>query len=50
MNFCAKWNTQIYDDIVWPDWRRKIEKYRPFVNYDKTKFLHILKKKIHEQA
>ena len=50
MNFIPMWKKEIYDDIVWPDWQRKIEKYRPFIHYDKEKFLHILKKKIHEQA
>lgn len=50
MKFIPMWNKEIYDDIVWPNWLRKIEKYRPFVHYDKNKFLHILKKKIHEQA
>ena len=50
MKFIPMWNKEIYDDIVWPNWLRKIEKYRPFIQYDKNKFLHILKKKIHEQA
>jgi hypothetical protein len=50
MKFIPMWNKEIYDDIVWPNWLRKIEKYRLFVHYDKNKFLHILKKKIHEQA
>jgi hypothetical protein len=50
MKFIPMWNKQIYDDIVWPSWCRKIEKYTPFIQYDKNKFLHILKKKIHEQA
>jgi len=50
MKFIPMWNKQIYDDIVWPSWHRKIEKYTPFIQYDKNKFLHILKKKIHEQA
>jgi hypothetical protein len=50
MNFIPMWSKEIYDDIVWPDWQRKIEKYSPFVQYDKDKFLHILKKKIKEYA
>jgi len=44
------WTPRISDDIIWPTYHRKIVKYAPFIQYDKTKFLHILKKKIHEQA
>ena len=50
MKFIPMWNKQIYDDIVWPEWHRKIEKYTPFIQYDKEKFLHILKDKIKEHA
>jgi hypothetical protein len=45
-----RWEKQITEDIIWPTWRRIIKKYTPFIQYDKNKFLHILKKKIHEQA
>jgi hypothetical protein len=45
-----QWEKQITDDIVWPTWHRLIKRYTPFIQYDKNKFLHILKKKIHEQA
>jgi len=45
-----RWEKQITDDLVWPTWRRLIKRYTPFIQYDKEKFLHILKKKIHEQA
>lgn len=50
MNFIPMWSKEIYDDIVWPDWRRKIEKYSAFLNYDKKKFKEILKEKIKEYA
>jgi hypothetical protein len=45
-----RWEKQITDDLVWPTWHRLIKKYTPFIQYDKNKFLHILKKKLHEQA
>jgi len=45
-----RWEKQITEDIIWPTWHRKIIKYTPFIQYDKDKFLHILKKKIKEYA
>lgn len=48
MEFIPMWNKQIYDDIVWPSWHRIIKKYTPFIQYDKNKFLHILKKRVRE--
>jgi hypothetical protein len=45
-----RWEKQITEDIIWPTHKRLIQKYTPFIQYDKDKFLHILKKKIHEQA
>jgi len=45
-----RWEKQITEDIIWPTHHRIITKYTPFIQYDKEKFLHILKKKIHEQA
>jgi len=50
MNFFPMWKKQIDDDIVWPDWQRRIEKYSPFIHYDKTKLKNILKEKIKEYA
>lgn len=50
MNFIPMWNKEIYDDIIWPTWSRKIEKYKPFIHYDKDKFKQILKEKIKEYA
>ena len=44
------WVPRITDDIIWPDWLLKIEKYTPFINYDKKKFKNILKEKIKEYA
>ena len=50
MGFFPMWKKKIVDDIVWPNWQLKIEKYTPFLNYDKQKFKSILKEKIYEQA
>jgi len=50
MNFFPMWNKKIDDDIIWPDFKLKCEKYTPFLNYDKMKFKAILKEKIREHA
>lgn len=50
MGFFPMWKKKIVDDIVWPNWQLKIEKYTPFIHYDKQKFKSILKDKIYEQA
>ena len=50
MNFFPMWNKQIYDDIIWPEFRMRCEKYSPFIHYDKKKFKDILKEKIKEYA
>jgi hypothetical protein len=44
------WTPRINDDIIWPSWQRKIERYAPFIQYDKAKFKQILKEKIKEYA
>ena len=50
MNFFPMWEKAIYDDIVWPNFKMKCEKYKPFLSYDKEKFKLILKEKIKEYA
>ena len=50
MNFFPMWTKKITDDVVWPAWRIKIEKYTPFVAFDKDKFKNILKEVILEHA
>ena len=50
MNFFPMWDRKITDDIVWPNWRLKCEKYAPFIQYDKAKFKNILKEVITEHA
>ena len=50
MNFFPMWEKEIYDDIVWPNFKMKCQKYRPFLHYEKEKFKQILKEKIKEYA
>jgi hypothetical protein len=40
------WDKKISEDIIWPSWKLKCEKYTPFVTYDKVKFKNILKEAI----
>jgi len=42
--FMDRENKKISETIIWPDIFRKITKYKPFVKFDKTKCLNILKK------
>lgn len=50
MNFLPMWSKKITDDVVWPTYKRKIEKYTPFIVYDKEKFKEILKESLREHA
>jgi hypothetical protein len=51
MNFIKEqWSAKIEEDILWPNWQRMIEKYSPFLQYDRNKFKKILKEKIKEYA
>jgi len=43
MNFLPMWKKKIDDDIIWPTWQKKIEKYTPFLVYDKMKYKAKLK-------
>jgi hypothetical protein len=43
MGFFPMWEKKITDDVIWPNWKMKIEKYTPFIIYDKAKFKDILK-------
>ena len=40
--FIEKESEKITDTIVWPDTKRKIEKYTPFVKYNKDKCMKLL--------
>lgn len=46
LNFVPMWTNKITDTIRWPEYRRKILKYTPFIKFDQTKFKLILKKSI----
>ena len=46
MKFFPMWNKKINDDIIWPNWCMKVEKYTPFMVYDKPKFKNILKEAV----
>jgi hypothetical protein len=48
MNFFPMWEKKITDNIIWPNWKLKIEKYTPFLNYDKQKFKEIIKEAMNE--
>lgn len=37
LGFVQREDSKISDTIIWPDNKRKIEKYTPFVNFDKNK-------------
>lgn len=50
LNFLPMWSKKVEDDIVFPDFVRKCNKYKPFLNYDKAKFKNLLKDKICQSA
>ena len=49
MGFFPMWEKKITDDIVWPNWKLRIEKYTPFIQYDKAKFKAIVKEHYENQ-
>lgn len=50
MNFLPMWNKKITDNVIWPTWKRKIEKYTPFIEYDKEKMKIVLKESLKEHV
>ena len=48
MGFFPMWTKKISDDVIWPNWKMKSEKYAPFLHYDKPKFKEILKEQLNE--
>ena len=50
MGFFEMWNKKISDTIIWPTWKRKCEKYTPFIHYDELKFKETFKEAIKECA
>lgn len=45
LGFIQREDSKISDTIIWPDNKRKIEKYTPFVNFDKNKCKTMLMEK-----
>ena len=43
LNYTKDFNKQIKDDIIWPTLRRKINKYGPFIKYNKERMKLILR-------
>lgn len=50
LNFLPMWSKKVEDDIVFPEFVTKCNKYKPFLNYDKVKFKNLLKEKICQNA
>lgn len=50
LNFFPMWTKKIDDDLIWPSWEHKLLKYTPFVEYDKKKFVSLLKELVNEHA
>lgn len=48
MKFLPMWDKKVDDDIIYPEWSRKIIKYTPFIHFDKDKYTNIVKQKIKE--
>lgn len=44
LGFVPMWTDRITDTIRWPNIRRKILKYKPFIEFDKTRYKLLLKK------
>jgi hypothetical protein len=50
LQFLPNWKNNITDTIRWPQYCRKIIKYSPFIEFDQSKCVNILKKVIHEKV
>ena len=50
LNFFPMWSKNIQEDVLWPSLEMKMTKYAPFVNYDKKKYIALLKEMINEHA
>lgn len=49
-HFIELWSKKISDDIIWPNIKRRIMKYKPFVNYDNDTFIVQTKELLKEYA
>ena len=48
LNFFKQWNKKLSDDIVWEEEKIFLDKYRRFLDFDKTKYKFTLKKLIQD--
>jgi hypothetical protein len=48
LNFFPTWQNKITDTVRWPSFKRKVEKYAAFIQYDVIKYKIILRKVINE--
>ena len=46
LKFLPMWENKIDDDLIWPEYLKKIKKYTPFVLYQQEKCKQLLKEKI----
>lgn len=49
LGYTTKYDRIYHDDAIWPKISRKINKYRPFLKYDRVKMKDILKGIVNEQ-
>lgn len=45
LNFLPYWKKYINDSVVFPDHARKLQKYKPFVRFERTKMKQIMKER-----
>ena len=43
LNYSKKWN-KVLDDPVWTEFKKRMDKYSPFINFDNEKGKNILRK------
>ena len=48
LNFFPMWTEKINDDIIWPAFKLKCEKYAPFLNYDRKVYKDIVKQMVED--
>lgn len=45
LNFLPYWRKHINDSVVFPDYARRLQKYKPFVRFDRTRMKKIMKER-----
>ncbi len=48
LNFLPMWVKKVDDDLIFPEFVKSCEKYKPFLNFDKQKMITILKKNLNQ--